>query len=284
VRNISLYSEGPKTTNYFLESRNVVPHRSEYKAPPVLLSRKGPIVQSQPSRPPPGSSQIPRPGNEKTTSAADQESSEDEEEVKARELTLAERQAQAAKEREEKQRRYEERRKELFGDSSAGLIAPNAKQGIHTKSGNSSPGSLTPPGSRSATPSRGRGGRGSRRGGALGDHNTNSRNQSKGGSQRELFDHSYEPMPDSAYIQRREREDGSSVHPNTTGIPQPQVQLPIRAPRGPDGSGRGGFGFAKPSKSMPAESPSGANVLRANAETFTPSATQAAFWPTEPIT
>ncbi|RMD41713.1 hypothetical protein DV735_g3388, partial [Chaetothyriales sp. CBS 134920] len=35
-------AEGPRQTNYFLESRKDVPLRSEFKPPPVLLSRRGP--------------------------------------------------------------------------------------------------------------------------------------------------------------------------------------------------------------------------------------------------
>ncbi len=113
----SIRSEGPRETNYFLESRNVVPMRSEYKPPTVLLSRKGPAIQSKPPRPPTAGMQGLNLVHDKGDSAAGRESSEDEDEVQARELTLAERQAQAAKEREEKQRRYDERRKELFGNS-----------------------------------------------------------------------------------------------------------------------------------------------------------------------
>ncbi|KIW12946.1 hypothetical protein PV08_08133 [Exophiala spinifera] len=217
-------AEGPKETNYFLESRNVPPLRSEFKPPPILLSRKGPIIQS--SRPPTSGL------SELTLNDKAAESSEDEDEVKARELSLAERQAQAAKDREEKQRKYEERRLELFGPSSAS----NASH-VNNKSGNSTPSSLTPPGSRSATPNRGRGKGGSGRRGGV---NMNTRTQSRGSQQqqRDLYDPSYVPRPDSGYVQRR--ENGA-----TPGVRTPEIH-PIRAPRGPDGSGRGGFGFAQP--------------------------------------
>jgi hypothetical protein len=208
----------------------VVPLRSEYKPPTVLLSRKGPVTQTQNPRPPTAGLENLSLKNGTTISNAAQESSEDEDEVKARELTLAERQAQAAKDREEKQRKYEERRKELFGNSSSSLTAP--QQGNQHRSGNTTPSSLTPPGSRSATPNRGRGGRGGRRGG--GDHSANSRNQSKNSPQ--LYDPTYGPKPDSTYVQRRENGSLTPVTP---------VQQPIRAPKGPDGSGRGGFGFTR---------------------------------------
>ncbi|KAI1616803.1 hypothetical protein EDD36DRAFT_429994, partial [Exophiala viscosa] len=208
-------AEGPKETNYFLESRNVVPHRTEFKPPPILLSRKGPKVQS--SRPPTaGFSDLSI--NDRTNA----ESSEDEDEAKERELSLAERQAQAAKEREEKQRKYEERRQELFGSSST--------QQATNKSGTSTPSNLTPPGSRSATPNRGRG-KGGRRGGA----NSNTRNQSRVLQHPDLFDPSYAPKQESSYVQRHESR--------VSGGRTPEIR-PIRAPKGPDGSGRGGFGFA----------------------------------------
>lgn len=219
-------SEGPRETNYFLESRNVVPLRSEFKPPPILLSRKGPVVHS--SRPPTtGLSEL---------SLRNAESSEDEDEVKARELTLAERQAQAAKEREEKQRKYEERRQELFGppaSTSNNSSFSNSSQQVNG-SGTSSPANLTPPGSRSATPSRGRG-KGGRRGGGVAG--SNPRTQAKPAQHRELYDPSYIPKPDLKYTQRR--ENGAPSMRST------DIQ-PIRAPKGPDGSGRGGFGFAHP--------------------------------------
>jgi len=218
-RQIWTEAEGPRETNYFLESRNVVPLRSEFKPPPILLSRKGPIIHS----PKPHIGAL----ADLNLNDRNAESSEDEDEVKERELSLAERQAQAAKDREEKQRKYEERRLELFGPNSSSSNTQHV-----SKSGNSSPSSLTPPGSRSATPNRGRG-KGGRRGGAV----ANTRNQSRTSQQRELYDSSYLPKPDSGYTQRREN-----------GIPSsrtPEIQ-PIRAPRGPDGTGRGGFGFAHP--------------------------------------
>lgn len=208
-------SEGPQDTNYFLESRNVVPLRSEFKPPPILLSRKGP------------STKTPKPLTDGLNglSLQGQESSSDDEDEK-KQPTLAERQAQAAKDREEKQRKYEERRQELFG--SAGTATNNGKPG----SGKSSPSNLTPPSSRSATPNRGRGnGRG--RGGRGG--NSHQHTQSRPQSQVGLFEPSYSPKPDSTYLARRE---------NGTPKPGESDIRPQRTPKGPDGTGRGGFGFA----------------------------------------
>jgi hypothetical protein len=53
--------------------------------------------------------------------------------------------------------------------------------------------------------------------------------------EKDLFDPSYSAKPDSVYLQRREK----GLSEGKEG----EVQ-PIRSPRGPDGSGRGGFGFA----------------------------------------
>lgn len=235
----TICSEGPQETNYFLESRNVVPLRSEFKPPPILLSRKGPIVH-KPKPPTAGLKGL----------SLESSDDDDDEETKPRELTLAERQAQAAKEREEKQRRYEERRLELFGPASNNSTQHHHHQNI---SGNSTPSSLTPPGSRSATPSRGRGGRGGGRargggGGPPTSSNMTSRTHSRGSGtqqrererERELYDPAYVSRPPDSvgYIQNRRAENG-----NAGAMPSPSVQ-PIRAPRGPDASGRGGFGFA----------------------------------------
>ncbi|OCT51846.1 hypothetical protein CLCR_08774 [Cladophialophora carrionii] len=266
-------AEGPKEANYFLESRNVVPLRSEYKTPPVLLSRKGPMIQSRSPRPPTVGMQDLSLSNDRTT--AGQESSEDEDDLKAREPTLAERQAQAAKDREEKQKRYEERRKELFGSTTTSATSSFQPQGSHNRSGKSSPASLTPPGSRSATPNRARGARGGRRGGAVGDHAANSRNQPRGDfQQRELYDPSYGPKPDSLYSQRRERDSGSSTSNHAPGLSQTHVQQPIRAPKGPDGSGRGGFGFARTPMQLQAATHNGANLDTVDAEASIPNGTR----------
>ena len=208
-------SEGPQETNYFLESRNVVPLRSEFKPPPILLSRKGP--SNKPRKPL-------KDGLDSLSLQGQGQESSSEDEDAEKQPTLAERQAQATKDREEKQRKYEERRQELFG--SAGTTANKSS------SGKSSPANLTPPTSRSATPNRGRGnGRG--RGGRGGNNqqHAQSRTQSQGG----LFEPAYAPKPDSTYLARR--ENGAPKPENTDNKPQ-------RTPKGPDGSGRGGFGFA----------------------------------------
>lgn len=230
-RQIWAEAETPQETNYFLESRNVIPLRQEFKAAPTLLSRKGPIVQKKPK---PVDASL-----EGLTLNEKEESSEDEDETVAQLKALEAAKVQAAKEREEKQKKYEERRLELFGPT-------NSQQ--PQKSGESSP-NLTPPGSRSATP-RGRRGRGrgqhGRKESQLQGQNQNvlptqlSQPQSRLSQPvqqgqyaqvqqpKEVYDPGYAPKP---AIMRRE--------------PQNKEAQPVREPKAPDGSGRGGGGFVQ---------------------------------------
>lgn len=134
-------------------------------------------------------------------------------------LTMEERQQKAQREREEKQRKYEEVRERLFGAGTSG-----------TTSGTRSPGQVTPPnvGSNGEAKTRGRskGGREVRPSSSV-DSKT-----------RQLYDPSYTVKPDSVYVQKRETQSSAS------GRSTPVEDQLIRNPRGPDGSGRGGFGFA----------------------------------------
>ena len=131
-------------------------------------------------------------------------------------MSMEERRLKAQQEREEKQRKYEEARQRLFGstdtmanmETSSGSIASQAK-----------------PISDSQSRGRSRGGRDSRPSSAAGNKS------------RQLYDPNYNTKPDSSYIQKAAQTTG----PSGSVLIEEQ---PIRAPRGPDGSGRGGFGFA----------------------------------------
>lgn len=140
------------------------------------------------------------------------------------------------KELEEKQRRYEEARAKIFG-------------GPSPSSGQSTPGSVTPP--RSTDGRQGQRGRGRGRGGHRGDHkqdpyrpDTPNRRQqpSSQTGTRELYDPNYSPKPGFT-VQNRGGE-GSSSPRALPSLAREEDQV-IRAPRGPDGSGRGGFGFTR---------------------------------------
>lgn len=145
------------------------------------------------------------------------EDDSEEEERKKQEASLAERQRKAAEERKEKERKYAEVRERLFG------------------SGDSS---REPSASRTSS---GRGDRNSRRGyrGKNARDSTprdsqpnSSADQSPARStfqQKQLFDPGYDPKPRNV------------PSPRSSG---PRDDQPIRMPRGPDNSGRGGFGFA----------------------------------------
>lgn len=171
-----------------------------------------------------------------------EESSEDEEDLAAKQKALDEAKAQATRDREEKQRKYEERRLELFGPSSASNSTNGYGGGPISRSGGSSPASLTPPGSRSSTPHRGGRGRGGRRGNAFNGQNTQRAQQHQQFQQqqlREVYDPGYAAKPGSTFLMRREQGEGNSS----------KESQPIREPKAPDGSGRNGAGFLpRPSK------------------------------------
>ena len=158
-----------------------------------------------------------------------QDESSDDESTSTPAQTLEERKAQAAKEREQKQRKYEERREQLFG--------PSAGAAANAGSGASSPSDLTPPSSRSGTPNKGRGGGRGARGSGNQSRNQSSARRDAGVQKKELFDPTYSPKPDSIYLMRKEAGTSGTRESSTDDL------QPLRAPKGPDGSGRGGFGF-----------------------------------------
>lgn len=145
--------------------------------------------------------------------------------------------AKQKKDREEKQRRYEEARAKIFGESVS-------------SSRGSSPGTVTPPrsdGRNQQTRGRGRGGthRGNNTpnaGSRQSDNRRQNSNQSSGApSTRELYDPSYSLKSDAGASRHGGGDNGSPARAQ----PAQNEQQAIRSPRGPDGSGRGGFGFAR---------------------------------------
>ncbi|KAL9576796.1 MAG: hypothetical protein Q9212_006809 [Teloschistes hypoglaucus] len=193
--------------NFFLNSRTEIPLKSDFKPAMKVLSRK------------------PNPGSAAPTNAASglgqlsiEDDDDEEDEVKTTTLTAEERQIKAQKDREEKQKKYEEARQRLFGTG-------------NSSTGKSS-GITTPPKQRmngdSKGPSRNRPARDSRPSSAAG----------AGGPARQLYDPNYTAKSDSTFVQNYEGT------PNVSAGSTPVGQQPIRMPRGPDGSGRGGHGFA----------------------------------------
>ncbi|KAJ0350863.1 hypothetical protein COL154_013150 [Colletotrichum chrysophilum] len=211
---------------HFIDSQPSVPLATGFKPQVKVLSRK-PAPQMIARRDPvTGLSQL---------SLADDD--DDKATEKKPQLTPEEIRAKQQRELEEKQRRYEEARAKIFGES-------------NPSSGASSPGTVTPP------RGPGDGGRGSQRGrgrGRGGGHRGNSSRQEdrrpvsrpdagRSESGRELYDPNFAPRG-GVSLQKR---GGDSGHQSGRSTPRDddQPRQAIRSPRGPDGSGRGGFGFA----------------------------------------
>ena len=223
----ALNSEAPKETN-FLVATSTPPLATPFKPAVKLLSRK-PAPKSVLKK-------DPITGLEKLVLVDD-----DEEEEPKYQPTPEEIRQRQQRELEEKQRRYNEARAKIFGDS-------------NPSSGQSTPGTVTPPNEgRHNYRSRGWGGRG----GGGGDHRHNNARQEDQSRRppapqqpaaqppgtRELYDPNSTPKP-AFNAQRRGGGDASPQSGSRSGTPRAEDQI-IRTPRGPDGSGRGGFGFAR---------------------------------------
>lgn len=143
---------------------------------------------------------------------------EDEDGAKERVLTAEERQFKVQQEREEKQKKYEEARQRLFG--------------VGNVSTEKSLGSTTPPRQRANGDFRGTS---KSRGTRDGRHLVPS--GSGAVPARQFFDPKDKTKPESTNSQMKD------MTPAASGRSTPIEQQPIRSPRGPDGSGRGGFGF-----------------------------------------
>lgn len=194
--------------DFFLNTRTEVPLKSQFKPAMQVLSRKPAAKPTNTSNLAPGIKQL---------SVGDDDDDE-EEESRIKTLTAEERQLKAQREREEKQKKYEEARERLFGNNNASVGKPS--------------GVATPPKPRingaSRNPSSNR----------IASEARNSSSSGPGaGPARQLFDPDYTARPDSAYVQKENT-------PNVSGRSTPIEQQIIRNPRGPDSSGRGGFGFA----------------------------------------
>lgn len=178
-------SEAPEN-DFFLQSKGIVPIKSDFK-PQMVLSRR----PAKPVEPPEA-------GNQPSNPNLDDEDEEDE--MTKEVLTPEQRLQRAQQKREEKQRAYDERRRQLFGDETA---SAKAKSNYAT----------TSPRNQSRTKG-----------------NTSSRPSSAAGNRnRQLFDANETPKPEALRSQLRgSGNDGMQ---------------PIREPKAPDGSGRGGFGF-----------------------------------------
>lgn len=200
-------AEEPERFHY-LEAKNDVPLKTDFKPTVKVLSRK----------PTPQIASRNDPSSQMAGLTLEGDDSE-EEERKRSEVVFAERQKKAAYEREEKQRKYAEVRERLFGSQK-----PTSRD---SSSDNRNP---------------------SNRGGLL---STDSRGPSRKGRSRNNRDSqpssSTDQSPARVMIQPRQLFDPTyDAKPKSQGPGPvlPKEEQPIRMPRGPDGSGRGGFGFA----------------------------------------
>ncbi|KAM0286948.1 hypothetical protein ACHAQH_000632 [Verticillium albo-atrum] len=233
-----------RETFHFVEATSNVPLASTFKPQVKVLSRKPPPTIARRIDPVTGA-----------ISQLSVHDDDDEEEGKAKTVppTPEEIRARQQREREEKQKRYNQARAKIFGES-------NPSSGATSPAG---AGTVTPPRADPRGGQRGGRGRGRGRGGSGpsrqqyqqhqqqqqqddGGRRPNSRPETprSGAESRELYDPNFAPKPGFA-LQRR--GDGSAPQSGRSSPkdPQDQPRPAIRAPRGPDGSGRGGFGFAR---------------------------------------
>ncbi|KAH6648396.1 hypothetical protein BKA67DRAFT_661376 [Truncatella angustata] len=234
----------------YLSQQPAPPLAQQFKAPMTLLSRKPVLAKRNPV----------------TGGMASMTLDDSDDEDKKPQETIEEIRARQQREREERQRRYDEARAKIFGDS--GAASGNSKPGSGRNSGTSTPGTTTPP--RPGGERRGRGrGRGGHRGGdrnsrphdrgESGDYQRLKENTHQGGAslqkpsqnihqggaslrdevrEKQLYDPDFSSKPGFSFEKRSA--------PSTPGRSTPRNdEQVIRAPRGPDGSGRGGFGFVK---------------------------------------
>jgi len=212
-------AESPETFHFVEANSNAPPIASAFKPQVKVLSRRPMIAKRDPAS---GMSQL---------SLEDDEAENTNK--KEGQLSPEEIRAKQKREREEKQRRYDEARAKIFGEPSP-------------SSGASSPGTVTPPRSDGQRTPRGRGrGRGGPSSQRNLDRNNNETSQfdfrrnTQPGPGRELYDPNYSPKLEVSG--GRESDPGP---PSRISTPRSEQQA-IRAPRGPDGSGRGGFGFMR---------------------------------------
>ncbi|KAL8666968.1 MAG: hypothetical protein Q9168_007364 [Polycauliona sp. 1 TL-2023] len=200
---------GAQNQNFFLNSRTEVPLKSEFKPAMQLLSRK-PAKTASTSTVASGLGQL----------SVDDDEDDEEDEAKTKTLTAEERQLKAQQEREEKQKKYDLARERILGNASAAAGIAAGKPSGHTM------------------PTRGKVNGGSR-GASKSRTAVDGRNSTPSGialGPRQLYDPNYTVKSESAFTQKESTSNGS-------GRSTPVEQQPIRNPRGPDGSGRGGFDF-----------------------------------------
>jgi hypothetical protein len=179
-------------------------------------------------KPPP---KVPDATSAMANASLDDDPDSEEEDRRRAEKEFAERQIRAQREREEKQRKYQEVRDRLFGTAASTPGDDQSRSSSVNEAG----------GSRNSSRGKGRGGGKGPRVDA--DATIEEKPIARPNSSRkQLFDPTYSAKPNSTYLQRKEKE---SLESGGSGTSTPVEEKGIiRSPRGPDSSGRGGFGFA----------------------------------------
>lgn len=137
----------------------------------------------------------------------DDDDVEDENDATKTPLTIEERQIKAQREREEKQKKYEEARQRLFGEGKGATTSLATNTSFTAKQNGESRSQSRNKATRDSRPS-----------------------SSAGNKGRQLYDPNFSAKPEKEVYNVSSRSISE--------------QQPIRNPRGPDDSGRGGFGFA----------------------------------------
>jgi len=199
----------------WLETQGVVPLREEFRPQVTLLSRKPPptiIARRDPAA--------------ETANADDDPDSEDEARKK-REAEFEERTRKAKLEREEKQRRYAEARERIMGSVATTPSSPsaNSRENSHGRD------------------------RESRRGRGRGAHSSYNSAEFHRRSQPESPAEMAGPAPTLAGSGEQALFDPEDMGRRLTSRRETPTSYgrddnPLRQPRGPEHSGRGGFGFA----------------------------------------
>ena len=148
----------------------------------------------------------------------DDDDDDEEDDTKAKVLTAEDRQLKAQKDREENQKKYDVALERILGNGST-LVGKSSGNATPPTRGKINGGSRGPSRNRTAIDGR------------------NSTSSGSGLGLPRLYDPNYTAKADSAFSQKEST-------PNGSGRSTPFEQQPIRNPRGPDSSGRGGYGFA----------------------------------------
>ncbi|KAL7821705.1 hypothetical protein V8C44DRAFT_363041 [Trichoderma aethiopicum] len=260
-------ADSPETL-YHVEASGGVPLTASFKPQVKVLSRKPVVAKRNPSAA--GGASLGGGDDDEDDLRSGQQAPMTPEEIRAKQK----------RDREEKQRRYDEARAKIFGESapSSRGSSPGGAGGTVTPPRTEGRGAYRGRG-RGRGGNFGGGGGGGYHGGnnnnnnssnynsSYNNNNTNNTNNNnnnnnsvsntdisgqefeprrtvnQSGPRRELFDPNSSQKPDSS--RRGGREGSGSDTSSMRGQQSRDEQQAIRAPRGPDGSGRGGFGFAR---------------------------------------